>query len=91
MVQSRAEYTNGDCDNSEQSLLSRDSVSETQELKDNEDQVGRRDDRLDNISGMILVKKDQQFKLAYTYLTNKLHIYTYPIFFIILTIHACQI
>ncbi|XP_044367650.1 uncharacterized protein [Triticum aestivum] len=38
VVQSRAEYTNGDCDNSEHSLLSRDSVSETQELEDNEDQ-----------------------------------------------------
>ena len=61
MVQSRAEYTNGDCDNSEHSLLSRDSVSETQELEDNEDQVGRRDDRVDNISGMTLIKKDQQF------------------------------
>jgi hypothetical protein len=91
VVQTRAGYTNGDCDNSEQSLLSRDSVSETQELEDNEDQVGRRDDRLDNISGMILIKKDQQFKLACTYLTNKLHIYTYPIFFINLRIHACQI
>ena len=61
MIQSSANYTNGDCDNREQSLLPRDSVSETQELEDNEDQVGRRADRVDNISGMILIKKDQQF------------------------------
>ena len=60
VVQSRAEYTNGDCDKSEHSLMSRDSMSETQELEDSEDQVGRRDDRVDNISGMILIKKDQQ-------------------------------
>lgn len=52
VVQSRAKYTNGDCDNTQECLLSRDSVSETQELQDND----HRDDNLNNISGTILIK-----------------------------------
>ncbi|KAE8778381.1 hypothetical protein D1007_48724 [Hordeum vulgare] len=50
VVQSRAEYTDGECDNTYQSMLSRDSLLETHDLEDNGNQVDSRDDRVDNIS-----------------------------------------
>jgi hypothetical protein len=69
VVQSRAQYANGDFANSEQSRSSRE-LLETHELEDNEDHLTERDDNLDNMTGMILTTKYQQSKLASTYLNH---------------------
>ncbi|XP_047085314.1 uncharacterized protein LOC124696661 [Lolium rigidum] len=50
VVQSRAQYANGDFANSEQSRSSRE-LLETHELEDNEDHLTERDDNLDNMTG----------------------------------------
>ena len=61
VVQRQAQYTNGDCANSEQYLPSRDPMFETHELEDNEDHGYHRDDNQDNMADMILTKKYKQF------------------------------
>ncbi|KAK1608221.1 hypothetical protein QYE76_031894 [Lolium multiflorum] len=56
VVQSRAQYANGDFANSEQSRSSRE-LLETHELEDNEDHLTERDDNLDNGDGKAVDKR----------------------------------
>jgi hypothetical protein len=64
VVQSSAQYTNGDGANVEQSPPSCEPRLETHELENNEENVDHRDDNLDNMPGMILTKNDQHSKLT---------------------------
>jgi hypothetical protein len=64
VVQSSAQYTNGDCAKVEQSPPSCEPRLETHELENNGENVDHRDDNLDNMPGMILTKNDQHSKLT---------------------------